>query len=75
MANISFRVPEEDEKIIKEYASINNLNLSSFIRETVLEKIEEDLKLDERRILKALEDARKEETYDHTEVWSMLGVD
>lgn len=75
MANISFRVKEDEEKLIKEYASINNLNLSAFVREAVLEKIEEDLELDEARILSALEAAEKEETYDHTEVWSKLGVD
>ena len=75
MANISFRVQEDDEKLIRDYVSINNLNLSAFIRQAVLEKIEEDLKLDEARILRALEIARQEENYDHTQVWSMLGLD
>ncbi len=75
MANISFRVQEDDEKLIRDYVSINNLNLSAFIRQAVLEKIEEDLKLDEARILKALEIARQEESYDHTQVWPMLGLD
>lgn len=75
MANISFRVQEDDEKLIRDYVSINNLNLSAFIRQAVLEKIEEDLKLDEARILRALEIARQEENYDHAQVWSMLGLD
>lgn len=75
MANISFRVQEDDEKLIREYVSINNLNLSAFIRQAVLEKIEEDLKLDEARILRALEIARQEESYDHAQVWSMIGLD
>ncbi len=75
MANISFRVQEDDEKYIKDYVSINNLNLSAFIREAVLDKIEDDLKLDEIRILNALEAARKEESYDHTDVWDKLGLD
>lgn len=75
MANISFRVAEEDEKLIKEYVSINNLNLSAFIREVVLDYVENDLKLDEARIVRALERARQEETYDHSDVWEKLGID
>lgn len=75
MANISFRLSEDDEKLIKEYVDINNLNMSAFIRKTVLEKIEYDLQLDEERILRALEAARNEDSYDHNEVWEILGVD
>lgn len=75
MANISFRVQKDDEKLIKDYVLINDLNLSAFVREAVLEKIKEDLQLDEIRILNALEIARQEESYDHTEVWSKLGLD
>lgn len=75
MANISFRVQEDDERYIREYVSINNLNLSAFIREAILEKIEADLKLDEARILRALEASRNEKTFDHSEVWNILGVD
>ena len=40
----------------------------------VLDKIENDLDLDEDRILYAFEKAKQEKTYDHTEVWKMLGV-
>jgi uncharacterized protein (DUF1778 family) len=75
MANISFRVPKEDEELIREYVAINDLNLSAFVREAVLEKIEEDLELDEARILSALDVARKEEKYDHVDVWAKLGVE
>ena len=34
----------------------------------------DDLDLDEDRILYAFEKAKQEKTYDHTEVWKMLGV-
>ena len=61
MGMITLRVSEDEEKLIKEYVSINNLNLSSFIRELVLDKIEEDLCLNEERILEAVNNARKEE--------------
>jgi len=39
-----------------------------------IHKIENDLDLDEDRILYAFEKAKQEKTYDHTEVWKMLGV-
>lgn len=74
MATISLRVNETDAKLIKEYVSVNNINLSSFIRELVLDKIEDDLNLDEERILRALNRLETEEVYDHTEVWDRLGV-
>lgn len=75
MAGISLRVNVEEEKFIKEYVLMNGLNLSAFAREAILEKIEEDLKLDETRILSALERSRDEESVDHTEVWKELGLD
>lgn len=72
MATISLRVSAEDDKLIREYASVNNLNLSDFIRQTILNKIEDDFKLDEERILAARKKAEKEKKYDHTEVWDIL---
>ena len=74
MNTISLRVSEEDNALIQNYVSINNLNLSQFIRETILDKIEEDLKLDEERILSALNRMEKEESSDHIDVWKRLGV-
>ena len=53
MSTISLRVSDEENKLIQNYVSANNLNLSSFIRNLVLAKIEEDMKLDEGRILRA----------------------
>lgn len=38
-------------------------------------KIKERLALDEERLLKAIEESRKEESYDHTKVWELLGID
>lgn len=74
MPTISVRVNDEDCKLIHEYISANKLNMSQFIREAVLERIEDDLNLDEERILSALKLAENEKKYDHTEVWKMLGV-
>ena len=74
MPTISFRMSEEEAKQLHEYIKMNNLNLSQFVRESILDRIESDLKLDEERILHALEKAKQEKAYDHTEVWNMLEV-
>lgn len=74
MNTISLRLNDEDTKLLRDYVSVNNLNMSKFIRELVLDKIEEDLSLDEKRILRAHEKAKAEKKYDHTEVWEMLGI-
>lgn len=74
MRTISFNVSEEEEKFIKDYVTDNCLNLSEFIKDAIFEKMEEDLLLDEQRILTAREKAKSERRYDHTEVWKRLGV-
>ncbi len=74
MATISLRLNDEDAKLVQEYVAVNDLNLSSFVRELILDKIEDDLALDEERIMKARTRAEKETSYDHTEVWKKLGV-
>lgn len=74
MASISLRVNEEESKLIHEYVRVNDLNLSQFIRDAVLDKIEEDLQLDEQRILEAKKRAKEEPVYDHEEVWKILGA-
>ena len=74
MATISLRLNDEDAKLVQEYVSANNLNLSAFVRETLLDKIEDDLCLDEERIQRAREQSKHEETHDHTDVWDILGV-
>ena len=74
MATISLRVNDDESKLIHDYVSVNKLNMSQFIRDAVLGKIESDLKFDETRILDALKKSEKENKYDHSEVWKMLGV-
>ena len=74
MATISLRLNDEDAKLVQEYVAVNDLNLSSFVRELILDKIEDDLALDEDRIIKARARSEKEASYDHTEVWKKLGL-
>lgn len=74
MNTISLRVNDEDSKLIREYVSVNKLNMSQFIRECILDRIEDDLQLDEERILKSVEKAKNEKKYSHVDVWKELGV-
>ena len=74
MSTISLRVNEDEGCLIQNYVSVNHLNKSAFIRDLVLAKIEEDMKMDEERILQAKELLKKEKVYDHEEVWKELGV-
>ena len=74
MATISLRLSEEEYKLLQEYTKVNDLSLSSFVRETVFDYIEKDLAMDEERILNARSKLASEKTMDHTEVWKELGV-
>ena len=64
---ISVRLSEEDTKLIKAYAEMNNTTLSDLIRNAIIEKIEDeyDLKCYE----KAIEEYKKNPvTYTHEQV-------
>lgn len=43
---ISVRLNDEDTKLIKTYASINNISLSDLVRSAILEKIEDEYDLE-----------------------------
>lgn len=74
MKTISLRLNDEDNKLIRNFAKINNLNLSEFIRNTLIDTIENSLKLDEERIKKAREKIKTEKTISSEDVWKDLGV-
>ena len=42
MATTSLRIPEEELNILKDYARIHNASLSSIIRNTMMERIEDE---------------------------------
>jgi hypothetical protein len=46
MSIISLRMNEGEEKLIKEYAKVNNVSISELFRSSVLEKIENDIDLE-----------------------------
>ena len=70
---VSVRLNEEDEKLIKAYAEMNNMSLSELIRKSIMEKIEDeyDLKSYEKAIK---EYKRNPKTYTLDEVKKELGL-
>ena len=71
---VSVRLNEEDEKLIKTYADMNNMSLSELIRNAVIEKIEDEYDL--KCYYEALEEYKKNtKTYSHEEVKKMLELE
>ena len=71
---ISVRLSEEDTKLIKAYAEMNNTTLSDLIRNAIIEKIEDeyDLKCYE----KAIEEYKKNPvTYTHEQISQLLELE
>ena len=64
---ISFRVTDDEKQPLQPYAASHPLIVSSFIRDLVLDQLEEDGELEEARFLKALELSYKE-VYDLEEM-------
>ncbi len=74
MGVISLRMNERESAMLKAYIKVNQLNLSTFIREAVLDRFEEELHIEEERIMKARNKIENERSYDHAEVWDTLGI-
>jgi hypothetical protein len=74
MSIIQARLSENESAIVKEYARANNMSLSSLIRDSVFEKIENEIDL--RTYEKAMSEFRKNpKTYSHEEVLKEFGLD
>ena len=69
---ISLRLNEEDSLLIKKYAQLNKMSVSDLIRQTVMERIEEDY--DKELFAKALEEYKDPVTYSLDEVEKELGL-
>ena len=74
MSTISVRVSDDELNLIQAYAKTNRMSISALMRDAVLDVIEDDLDLDEERILAAYEQAKHEKIYDHDEAWRIIGV-
>ncbi len=75
MPTLSLRMEKEDLEFLKEYSNINNLNMSSFVRNLILDKIYDEItEEDEKRILRRLENSKSEKTASAEEVFKRLGL-
>ena len=75
MPTLSLRMEKEDLEFLKEYSNINNLNMSSFVRNLILDKIYDEItEEDEKRILKRWEKSKSEKTSDAKDVFKRLGL-
>ena len=74
MRTVTFKLAEEDFGLFENYIAANNFSKSDFIRSAIMDRIEDDLGLDEERIIAAKERAKSEKQYSHEEVWEALGV-
>lgn len=45
MSTISLRLNDKEDALIRKYAELNNMDLSAFIRQAVIERIEEEYDL------------------------------
>ena len=64
---------KEDLEFLKEYSNINNINMSSFVRNLILDKIYDEItEEDEKRILKRWENSKSEKTASAEEVFKRL---
>jgi RHH-type rel operon transcriptional repressor/antitoxin RelB len=71
---ISLRISDDDAKLFKAYERLHNISISELVRQSVLERIEDEYDLI------AYENALKEygensTTYSHEEVCRMLELD
>ena len=74
MAIITMRVADEDLRLMQTYASTMGQTLSGFIKETVLDRIEDDMEIDEKRILDAWEKSKNKQGTQAEQVWKELGL-
>ena len=75
MPTLSLRIEKEDLEFLKEYSSMNNLNMSSFVRNLILDKIYDEItEEDEKRILKRWKNSKSEKTASAEEVFKRLGL-
>lgn len=71
--SISIRLNEQENEMIKTFAKINNMSVSEFIRKAVMERIEDEINLQDYQ--KAMADFKKNPvTYSMEEVAKELGL-
>ena len=74
MATISLRVPEEELAIFKDYARIHNMSLSSVIRNTMMERIENEYDMKVFADYEAEKESGNLKTKPISELWKELNL-
>ena len=71
--SISVRLNKKEEKLLKDYVKLNNISISDFIRNAIMEKIEDEY--DIQCYEEAMEEYKKNpKTYTLEEVKKELGL-
>lgn len=73
MTTLSLRMSDEDMGMLRKYVKINNLSLSGFVREAIMDKIEDDF-LDEDQILAAWKASENDPGVDFFDLCRELNV-
>ena len=74
MSTITVRLNEEEQKVFNEYAKLHGIPLSTLFKQSLEEKIEDEIDM---KIIKEYEEDVKNgntEVYSHDEVMRMLGL-
>lgn len=74
MATLSLRVNSDDYALIDTYVKAKGISFSNFARTILLEYINEDLNIDEERLLKAKDQASSENSIPVDKAFADLGV-
>lgn len=72
MGTVSLRFSDRDDTLIRKYAELHQMDLSSFIRQAVIEKIEDEYDLS--LFDQVWEEEQKEQKRSHDEVKKELGL-
>ena len=70
---ISLRLNDKEAMLFRRYAELNNISISELVRQSVMERIEDELDL--QAYEKAMEEYKANPvTYSHNDVKEMLGL-
>ena len=72
MGTISLRLNDKDDTLIRKYAELHKMELSSFIRQAVIEKIEDEYDLS--LFNKVWDEEQKLEKLSHEEIKKEFGL-
>lgn len=71
---ITLRINDRDNKLVRDYAKANNITISDLIRDSVLEKIEDDIDL--KLYNQAMKDHKEDpQDINFSEMMTELGFD